>query len=182
MRHRLVILDRDGVINEERLDYIRSVDQWRPLPGSLDAIASLCRAGLAVAVATNQSGVGRGYLTAGELDAIHARMEAAICEAGGELAGVFHCPHTPADRCRCRKPLPGLLEQIEAAVELPVAGEYMVGDSMRDLEAASAAGARPALVRTGFGAATEQRLQPGGGVPVFDDLADFTGWLLRSAE
>ena len=182
MRHRLVILDRDGVINEERLDYIRSVDQWRPLPGSLEAIASLCRAGLAVAVATNQSGVGRGCLTAGELDAIHARMEAAICEAGGELAGVFHCPHTPADRCRCRKPLPGLLEQIEAAVELPVAGEYMVGDSMRDLEAASAAGARPALVRTGFGAATEQRLHPGGDVPVFDDLADFTGWLLRSVE
>lgn len=182
MRHRLVILDRDGVINEECLDYIRSVDQWRPLPGSLEAIASLCRAGLAVAVATNQSGVGRGYLTAGELEAIHARMESAVCDAGGELAGVYHCPHTPADRCRCRKPLPGLLERIEAAVGLPVAGEYMVGDSMRDLEAASAAGARPALVRTGFGAATEQQLPPGSAVPVFDDLAEFTGWLLRSVE
>ena len=182
MHHRLVILDRDGVINEERLDYIRTVDQWRPLPGSLDAIASLCRAGLAVAVATNQSGVGRGYLTADELDAIHARMEAAVCDAGGKLAGVFHCPHTPEDRCRCRKPLPGLLEQIEATVGLPVAGEYMVGDSMRDLEAASAAGACPALVRTGFGAATEERLSPGGAVPVFDDLAEFTGWLLRSSE
>ncbi|MDE0488078.1 MAG: D-glycero-beta-D-manno-heptose 1,7-bisphosphate 7-phosphatase [Gammaproteobacteria bacterium] len=182
LRNRLVILDRDGVINEERLDYIRSVDQWRPLPGSIEAIASLCRAGLAVAVATNQSGIGRGYLTSGELDAIHARMEAAVREAGGGLAGVFHCPHTPADRCRCRKPLPGLLERIEAAVGLPVAGEYMVGDSMRDLEAASAAGARPALVRTGFGAATEQRLSPGGAVPVFDDLAEFTGWLLRSVE
>ena len=182
MRHRLVILDRDGVINEERLDYIRSVDQWRPLPGSLEAIARLCRAGLAVAVATNQSGVGRGYLTADELDAIHTRMEAAVGNAGGELAGVFHCPHTPEDRCRCRKPLPGLLEQIQAAVGLPVTGEYMVGDSMRDLEAASAAGARPALVRTGFGAATELRLPPGGTVPVFADLAEFTRWLLRSAE
>lgn len=182
MRHRLVILDRDGVINEERLDYVRSVDQWHPLPGSLEAIAGLCRAGLAVAVATNQSGVGRGYLTAGELEAVHARMKAAVCDAGGELAGVFHCPHTPADRCRCRKPLPGLLQQIEAAVGLPVAGEYMVGDSMRDLEAASAAGARPALVRTGFGAATEEQLAPGGHVPVFDDLAEFAGWLLRSLE
>lgn len=180
--HRLVILDRDGVINEERLDYIRSVDQWRPLPGSLDAIASLCRAGLAVAVATNQSGVGRGYLKDAELKAIHGRMEAAVREAGGELAGVFHCPHTSADHCRCRKPLPGLLEQIEAAVGLPVAGEYMVGDSMRDLQAASAAGARPALVRTGFGVATEQRLTPASTVPVFDDLAGFTRWLLRAVE
>lgn len=182
MRHQLVILDRDGVINEERMDYIRSVGQWRPLPGSLEAIAGLCRAGLAVAVATNQSGVGRGYMTAGELDAIHARMETAVSEAGGELAGVFHCPHTPADGCRCRKPLPGLLEQIQAAVGLPVAGEYMVGDSMTDLEAASAAGARPALVRTGFGTATEQQLPSGHAVPVFDDLAEFTGWLLRPAE
>ena len=178
---RLVILDRDGVINEERLDYIRSVNQWRPLPGSLDAIASLCRAGLAVAVATNQSGVGRGYLSAGELDAIHATMQAAVRDAGGALAGVFHCPHTPADRCRCRKPLPGLLEQIEAAVGLPVSGEYMVGDSMRDLEAASAAGARPALVRTGFGVSTERRLTSSSGIPVFDDLAEFTRWLLRAA-
>ena len=102
--------------------------------------------------------------------------------AGGELAGVFHCPHTSADGCRCRKPLPGLLEQIQAAVGLPVAGEYMVGDSMTDLEAASAAGARPALVRTGFGTATERQLPSGHAVPVFDDLAEFTGWLLRPAE
>lgn len=182
MRHRLVILDRDGVINGERLDYIRTVDQWHALPGSIEAIARLCRAGLAVAVATNQSGVGRGYLSADTLEDIHARMKAAVCDAGGELAGVFHCPHTPADRCRCRKPLPGLLERIETAVGLPVAGEYMVGDSMRDLQAATAAGARPALVRTGFGAATEQQLPSGGAIPVFDDLSEFTGWLLRSME
>ena len=179
---RLVILDRDGVINEEREDYVRSAAQWRPLPGSLDAIARLTRAGFAVAVATNQSGVGRGYMTAAALDAIHAKMAAAVAGAGGALAGVFHCPHRPGEGCRCRKPLPGLLEQVEAALGLPVAGAYMVGDSMRDLQAAAAAGARPALVRTGFGAATERRLGPGGGVPVFDDLAAFAGWLPGAAE
>lgn len=179
MNHRLVILDRDGVINEERADYVRSVDQWRPLPGSLKAIARLCRAGLAVAVATNQSGVGRGLMPASALEAIHARMHTAVRAAGGDLAGVFHCPHTPEDNCRCRKPLPGLLKQIERVVGLPVAGEYMVGDSMRDLEAGVAAGARPALVRTGFGAATERELPPESTVAVFDDLAAFAAWLLE---
>lgn len=179
MNHRLVILDRDGVINEERVDYVRSVGQWRPLPGSLEAIARLCRAGLAVAVATNQSGVGRGLLSARVLEAIHAKMRAAVRATGGELAGVFHCPHTPEDNCRCRKPLPGLLKEIENAVGLPVAGEYMVGDSMRDLQAAVAAGARPALVRTGFGAATERELPRESNVAVFDDLAAFAAWLLE---
>lgn len=179
MNHRLVILDRDGVINEERVDYVRSLEQWRPLPGSLEAIARLCHAGLAVAVATNQSGVGRGLMSARALEAIHARMRTAVRAAGGELAGVFHCPHAPEENCRCRKPLPGLLKQIENAVGLPVAGEYMVGDSMRDLEAAVAAGARPVLVRTGFGAATERELPRKSAVAVFDDLAAFAAWLLE---
>ena len=178
MKHRLVILDRDGVINEERVDFIRRVDQWRPLPGSLEAIARLCAAGLHVAVATNQSGVGRGLMSLSDLQAIHDRLNQAVRKAGGQLAGVFFCPHTPADRCSCRKPLPGLLEQVEAALGAPVAGAYMVGDSLRDLQAARAAGALPVLVRTGFGANTE--LQPGAetAVQVFDNLAGFVDWLL----
>lgn len=180
MKRRLVILDRDGVINEERGDFIRSADQWRPLPGSLEAIARLCRTGIPVAVATNQSGVGRGLMSAGELAAVHDRLRRAVREAGGELAGVFFCPHAPPEGCGCRKPLPGLLLQIEAELGLAVAGEYMVGDSLRDLQAARAAGALPALVRTGFGRATERQLDPGSDVPVFDDLAAFAGWLLEA--
>lgn len=179
MKHRLVVLDRDGVINEERADFIRSPEQWRPLPGSLAAIARLCRAGLSVAIATNQSGVGRGLMSRSDLEAIHRKMIGRVRAAGGDLAGVFHCPHTPADRCRCRKPLPGMLEQIEASLGLPVAGAHMVGDSLRDLQAAMAAGARPALVRTGFGLSTERRLTAGMEVPVFADLAEFTDWFLE---
>ena len=180
MKRRLVILDRDGVINEERGDYIRTAQQWHPLPGSLEAIARLSQAGISVAVATNQSGVGRGLMNVGALAAVHDRLLHAVRESGGELAGVFFCPHAPSDRCQCRKPLPGLLLQIEAELGLPVAGEYMVGDSLRDLQAARAAGALPALVRTGFGRATEQQLAGEGDVPVFDDLSAFTGWLLEA--
>ena len=178
VKRRLVVLDRDGVINEERIDFIRSPEQWRPLPGSLEAIARLCRAGLTVAVATNQSGVGRGLMSLADLDSIHRKMLGAVGEAGGQLSGVFFCPHTPMEGCRCRKPLPGLLEQIGAALDLPVAGAYMVGDSLRDLQAATSAGALPALVRTGFGSSTERQLPTGMKVPVFDDLAGFTDWLL----
>ena len=180
MKRRLVILDRDGVINEEREDYIRSVEQWRPLPGSLEAIARLHQAGLVIAVATNQSGVGRGLMTLAALQAIHDRMCQEIRAAGGELAGIFFCPHAPTDGCRCRKPAPGLLAQIERKLRLAVAGEYMVGDSLRDLQAAKAAGARPALVRTGFGRATERQLEDAAGTRVFDSLATFTDWLLET--
>ena len=178
MTRRLVVLDRDGVINEERLDYIRSPDEWQPLPGSLAAIARLCHAGLAVAVATNQSGVGRGLMSRSDLDSVHHKMREKVWEAGGELSGVFFCPHAPGEGCRCRKPLPGLLEQIEAALGLPVAGSYMVGDSLTDLQAAAAAGALPALVRTGFGSATERQLPADMDARVFDDLAGFADWFL----
>ena len=180
MTRRLVVLDRDGVINEERLDYIRSPEQWRALPGSLSAIARLCHAGLAVAIATNQSGVGRGLMSRSDLDSVHRKMQDRVREAGGELSGVFFCPHSPTDGCSCRKPLPGLLEQIEAALGLPVAGSYMVGDSLTDLQAATAAGALPALVRTGFGSATERQLPAGLHARVFDDLAGFADWFLSA--
>lgn len=179
MKHRLVILDRDGVINEERVDFIRSANQWIPLPGSIRAIARLCAAGLSVAVATNQSGIGRGLMSLKDLERIHDKLRHAVRQAGGELAGIFFCPHLPNERCHCRKPLPGLLEQIEEALGFSVAGEYMVGDSLRDLEAARAAGALPVLVRTGFGTGTER--QPGAdrAVGVFDDLGAFTDWFLE---
>ena len=180
MSQRLVILDRDGVINEERNDFIRTADQWLPLPGSLEAIARLRRAGFSVAVATNQSGVGRGLMSLGALDAIHARLRRSAQEAGGDLAGIFYCPHTPDDSCECRKPRPGLLTQIEATLGLRVAGQYMVGDSLRDLQAARAAGALPALVRTGYGRATEQQLGGQHTAPVFDDLAAFADWLISA--
>ncbi len=179
MKHRLVILDRDGVINEERVDFIRSANQWIPLPGSVGAIARLCAAGLSVAVATNQSGIGRGLMSLKDLEGIHDKLRHAVREAGGELAGVFFCPHAPNEWCLCRKPLPGLLEQIEEALGIPVAGEYMVGDSLRDLDAARAAGALPVLVRTGFGSDTERQAGAERAVGVFDDLGAFTDWFLK---
>jgi len=145
---RLVLIDRDGVINRDSTQYIRSVEEWQPLPGSLEAIAELTRAGFAVAVVTNQSGVGRGFLTEATLGAIHAAMRAAVEAAGGRIAGIFYCPHRPDEGCDCRKPRPGLLYRAADALGLAVAGAPFVGDKASDVEAARAAGARPILVGT----------------------------------
>jgi D-glycero-D-manno-heptose 1,7-bisphosphate phosphatase len=168
---RLIVLDRDGVINRESTDFIRSPAEWVPLPGSIQAIANLTTAGFAVVVATNQSGVGRGLFTAETLAAIHARMTETIEAAGGQLAGIFVCPHQPEDGCECRKPRPGLLRQVEAHFGMPLRGRAVIGDSYRDLEAAWKVGARAILVRTGNGAATEGRLDADAAVEVFPDLA-----------
>lgn len=168
---RLVVLDRDGVINRESAAFIRSPDEWLPLPGSLEAIAALSAAGYAVVVATNQSGVGRGLFDAATLGAIHARMTDAVSAAGGRLAGIFFCPHAPEAGCDCRKPKAGLMRQIEQAYGRSLAGEPVVGDSERDLRAAQAVGARAILVRTGNGRDTERKLVPADRVEVFDDLA-----------
>jgi D-glycero-D-manno-heptose 1,7-bisphosphate phosphatase len=165
----LVVLDRDGVINRESDDFIRSPAEWIPLPGSLEAIAALTRAGFRVVVATNQSGVARGLFTAETLDRIHARMSDTIRDAGGRLDGIFHCPHGPDDGCECRKPRPGLLRQIEARFGQSLVGRPVIGDSRRDLEAAVAVGARPILVRTGNGRRTEAEWS--GPLEVYDDLA-----------
>lgn len=178
---KLVILDRDGVINRESPDFIRSPAEWVPLPGSLQAIADLTRAGFVVVVATNQSGVGRGLFSAATLDDIHRKMSAAVEAGGGRLAGIFVCPHAPGDGCDCRKPMPGLLRQVAAAFAVSLAGVPAVGDSERDIRAAQAVGARPMLVRTGNGRATEARLAPGDGVEVFDDLAAVARMLTRAA-
>ncbi|MFP4079669.1 MAG: D-glycero-beta-D-manno-heptose 1,7-bisphosphate 7-phosphatase [Ectothiorhodospira sp.] len=175
---RLVILDRDGVINRDSPDYIKSPQEWIPLPGSLEAIARLTRAGWRVAVATNQSGLARGLFDAATLEAIHDRMRRAVEAAGGRIDLIHHCPHGPDDGCDCRKPRPGLLHRIADDLGVSLAGVPAVGDSARDLEAARAAGCRPLLVRTGNGERTLAR----GALPpetlVFPDLAAVVEHLL----
>ena len=166
----LVIVDRDGVINEDSDEFIKSVAEWHPIAGSLEAIADLTRAGWRVAVVTNQSGIGRGLLDEAALAAIHRHMHERVRAAGGELAGVYYCPHLPDAGCDCRKPRPGLLHRLERELKLGVRGAPFVGDRLSDIEAADSVGARPILVRTGTGRATEGQLGPRA-VPVFDDLA-----------
>lgn len=167
----LVVLDRDGVINRDSADFIRSPAEWIPLPGSLEAIARLCAVGYTVVVATNQSGVGRGLFSLDTLEAIHDKMSKAVEAAGGRLDGIFFCPHRPDAGCSCRKPLPGLLQQIEKTFGCSLADQPAVGDSERDLRAAQAAGARPILVRSGNGRRTEAALDGSADIEVFDDLA-----------
>lgn len=148
---KLVILDRDGVINEDSDAYIKSPEEWNPIPGSLEAIARLNRHGYRVAVATNQSGVARGLFTLDTLARIHRRMLEAVRDKGGEIDAIFFCPHGPDDDCRCRKPAPGLYEEIADRLKTSLDNVYAIGDSERDLVAARAAGAQPVLVRTGKG-------------------------------
>ena len=167
----LVILDRDGVINEDSDAYVKSPGEWIPIPGSLEAIARLNHAGYRVVVATNQSGIARGLFGMAELDAIHQKLHSSLARVGGQLDGIHFCPHGPDDGCGCRKPLPGLLREIASRHGIDLAGVPAIGDSLRDLEAAMAVGAMPVLVRTGKGRAAEQRLPPRWGVVVFDDLA-----------
>lgn len=171
----LVILDRDGVINEDSDDYIKSPQEWLPINGSAAAVARLNKAGCKVAVATNQSGVGRGYYTLETLAAIHEKMRAHFAEAGATVDGIFFCPHAPEEGCDCRKPAPGLIDQISDTLGVDVQGSWIVGDSLRDLECGVARGCRPALVRTGKGERTLAKGLPAalGDVPVFDDLAAF---------
>ena len=167
---RLVMIDRDGVINEDSDEFIKSVAEWRPIAGSLEAIASLHRAGWQVAVVTNQSGVGRGLYDEATLAKIHEHMRERVRAAGGELAGVYYCPHLPDAGCECRKPKPGMFRALERDLGVSVLGAPYIGDRMSDVEAAEVVGARPMLVRTGTGAATVALLGPRR-VPVFDDLA-----------
>ncbi len=151
---RVIILDRDGVINEDSDEYIKSPQEWIPIPGSLEAIARLHRAGWRVVVATNQSGVARGLFDIDTLMRIHEKMHRAVEEAGGRIEAVFFCPHGPDDACQCRKPRPGLLREIAARLRIDLKGVPVVGDSLRDLQAAQAVGAKPILVRSGKGLRT----------------------------
>ena len=180
---RLIILDRDGVINEDSDDYIKSPDEWHPIAGSLEAIATLHRAGYQIVVVTNQSGIARGLFSESVLSAIHEKMLASVAAHGGELAGIYFCPHHPDDGCRCRKPQPGLLERIEEDFGRSLAGVPYVGDKDVDVEAARAVRARPILVRTGYGEATLEALADKQiEVEIHADLAGAARALLEEAD
>ena len=168
---KLVILDRDGVINQDSDLYIKSPEEWRPIPGSLDAIATLNQWGYRVVVATNQSGIGRGLFEMDTLNAIHEKMTKAVAQAGGRIDSLFYCPHTNADKCTCRKPKAGMLEQIASRYNADLEGVPAIGDSLRDLEAAVAVGAQPILVLTGKGKKTQADPNLPPNTLVFTDLA-----------
>lgn len=180
---KLVVLDRDGTINEDRDDYVKSADEWVPIPGALEAVARLHQAGWHVVVATNQSGLGRGLFDMYMLNEMHAKMNALLAPLGGRIDAVFFCPHAPEDQCRCRKPLPGLFEAIGERFGVEMAGVPAVGDTLRDLQAASAVGCAPHLVRTGKAAALDaaglQAMRDKiPGLAVHADLAAFVDALL----
>ena len=174
----LLVLDRDGVINEDSDHYIRALDQWHPIAGSIAAIARLSRAGYEVVIATNQSGLARGYFDIDTLEAIHDRLRELVAAEGGEIAGIFYCPHHPDAGCHCRKPATGLLEAIERELGQSAVGAWFIGDSLKDLQVARAHGCRPLLVRTGKGELTAAGLADGSAdierpadVVIFPDLA-----------
>jgi D-glycero-D-manno-heptose 1,7-bisphosphate phosphatase len=182
---KLVILDRDGTINEDRDDYVKSPEEWVPIPGALEAIARLHQAGWHVVIASNQSGLGRGLFDMGTLNAMHLKMNELLAPLGGRVDAVFFCPHAPEDHCNCRKPLPGLFEQIGRRYGIDLTGAPAVGDTLRDLQASTAVGCAPHLVRTGKAAdldeagldALRQRIP---GLVVHANLAAFADSLLSA--
>lgn len=177
---KLLILDRDGVINEDRPDFIKSPDEWIPIPGSLEAIGELTRAGWTIVVATNQSCIGRGIIDIAMLNNIHAKMHRAVVNAGGHIDAIFFCPHAPDAGCECRKPAPGMVLDIARRFRVDIEDCMMVGDSIRDLQSIVAAGGKPILVRTGNGlkSAASADLPPD--TWIFDDLAAVCDALLAN--
>ena len=178
---KLVILDRDGTINADSDEYIKSPEEWQPLPGALEAIAKLNHAGWHAVIASNQSGLGRGLFDVASLNAMHAKMHKMLSAQGGRIDAVFYCPHTPDEGCRCRKPQPGLFEQIADRFGIELKGVPVVGDGVRDLQAGSAAGCEPHLVLTGKGEAFRGKQLPPEfppGTYVHEDLAAFADWLI----
>ena len=161
MPMKLIILDRDGVINHDSDAFIKTPAEWIPIPGSLEAIARLNQAGYRVVVATNQSGIARGFLSMPMLNAIHQKMHSAAQQVGADIEAVFFCPHASADNCDCRKPKPGLFHEIAQRFNLSLKGTPNVGDSLRDLQAGFVAGCSPILVQTGKGKKTQEK----GGLP-----------------
>ena len=177
---KLIILDRDGVINQDSDAFVKNPDEWIALPGSLAAIARLSQAGYTVAVATNQSGLARGLFDTATLNAIHAKLYREVTQAGGLVDAIFMCPHGPQDGCTCRKPLPGMYYDIARRYDANLDGVPAVGDSLRDLQAASAAGCTPWLVLTGNGAKTQKGELPPG-TRVSTDLSAVVDVLLQEA-
>lgn len=179
---KLVILDRDGVINHEREDFVKSAEECVPIEGSIDAIARLSKAGYLVVIATNQSGLAREKFELDDLEAMHEKITALVEAEGGEIAAIFYCPHHPDDECKCRKPKPGMLDAIEAEFNTSVESAFFIGDSLRDLQAGYAKGCQLGLVKTGNGLTTLADLQASAlnnepaalslsSVYIFDDLA-----------
>jgi D-glycero-D-manno-heptose 1,7-bisphosphate phosphatase len=176
---KLLILDRDGVINQDSDAYIKSVEEWIPIPGSIDAIAQLSKAGWTVAIATNQSGIARGYYDLATLNAMHARLRELVAEQGGEVGLIVYCPHGPDEGCDCRKPKPGMLKTIADHYAVDLAGVWFVGDSKGDLEAALAVDCQSVLVMTGKGQKTRNTPLPANTL-IFDDLAAVAAELIHN--
>ncbi len=179
---KLVILDRDGVINQDSATFIKNPNEWRPIPGSLEAIALLNQHGYRVAIATNQSGIARGYFDMATLNAIHDKMHKALALVGGRVDALYYCPHAADDGCACRKPKPGMIKDIGRRFNVELTQVFAVGDALRDLQAFAEAGCRPILVRTGKG---EQTLAEGSLPPhtmVVADLAAAVTYLLAEQQ
>lgn len=182
---KLIILDRDGTLNQDRPDYVKSPEEWLPLPGALDAVARLNHAGWHVVIASNQSGLGRGLFDVSTLNAIHAKMHKMLAAVGGRIDAVFYCPHAPEENCHCRKPAAGLFEQIGERYGLELHGVPTVGDSVRDLLAGVAVGCEPHLVLTGKAVSYRTRKLPQTfptATQTHTDLSAFADFLLAREE
>jgi D-glycero-D-manno-heptose 1,7-bisphosphate phosphatase len=181
MAMKLIILDRDGVINHDSPDFIKSPAEWRPIPGSLEAIARLNQAGYRVVIASNQSGIARDLFDIATLNAIHQKLHTLAQQAGAEIEAIFFCPHAASDNCDCRKPKPGMFAEISKRYQVSLKGVPTVGDSLRDLQAGFVSGCVPYLVLTGKGEKTHET----GGLPpgtmVFPDLAAMVDYLLKTS-
>jgi D-glycero-D-manno-heptose 1,7-bisphosphate phosphatase len=170
---KLVILDRDGVINHDSTEFIKSPEEWKPIAGSLEAIARLNQAGYRVVIITNQSGLSNGLFTLDDLTQIHQKMLKQLEDVGGNIEAIFFCPHNPKDNCKCRKPRPGMFQDLANRLGISLTDVPAVGDSLRDLQASIAAGAKPILVLTGKGRQTLTQLEGFNDVAIYDDLAGF---------
>jgi len=168
-QRRYVLMDRDGVINHDSEDFIKSPEEWRPIDGSLEAIALLNKHGYDIMVVTNQSGLARGLFDLSMLSKIHDKMHRLLAQKGGQIAAIYYCPHGPDDLCNCRKPKPGLLEQFALEKNVDLKSVFFIGDSLRDIQAAQAVGAKPILVLTGKGQLTLDK-NPNLNIPVFENL------------
>jgi len=177
---KLIVLDRDGVINEDHGSTVTTVDEWHPIDGSLEAIARLHQSDYQVAVVTNQSGIARGVLTLEDLYAIHRKMHDAVTHAGGKIDVILFCPHSDKHECSCRKPMPGMLYSLSERLDVDLTKVQVVGDSLRDVQAAMAAAAQPIIVKTGKGQVTVDNNKGLEHIPAFDDLAAFVDHLIKT--
>ena len=178
---RTIVLDRDGVINQDSSSYIKNAEEWIPIRGSINAVARLHQANFRVIIASNQSGLARGYFDEAALARMHEKMNLLVGDAGGMISAVFYCPHSPDAGCSCRKPKTGLLQQAEIELDISLAGDYFVGDNLKDLQAACSFNMKPILVRTGNGRQTELSLSKEikEKTLTFNDLESAVNWILK---